>query len=705
LNSSAEGRELQAGDGRRITLAALIKSGGAGSVYRVRGDALVVAKLYHPTAEIAVYERKVAAMLALTPSLPELVDGGTRYVQIAWPLALLRDARGSFVGYLMPAVDVSSTSELECILQEKQARSLGLPTGLGAKITLAANLANVIAELHRQQHRVVDLKPVNLRFYPKSLYMAMLDCDGFSIQGKGERFEAPQFTVDYLAPEFQRGGLTAIGEEQQDRFALAVIVFQLLNFGIHPFTGRPASERVPTDVPARIAARLYAYGLKPNTQLLPSLVSGHEAMPADLRVLFDRAFEGAGNARPSALEWGALLRTYAQRASQKLSTCTQVREHQHFAGMAFAACARAALLAKTAKSRGQSLPGAAARAGAPAPGVHLRTGFGRKGLKPNLPAFRPRPPARAPVFAMPTPPPPPVFPGYGYTPRARPARQLGLKEWAIALVFGAVLFAAIVPKNNSTPSAPPPIPVQPPTPGIVGPEGWPSQLMRPIAVDFDSATIVGPPNFRQILETRDAVRNVALGSRSDDRSSIDAGMAALQRAIPAAGSADAARRAEYQARFGEFLPRALSADPAVRLSMMRQLALKLQDEPYDAESACEWSWLARLSGETQFARNGFLRTLWADPQYYCGWLGYGALADETEISFGALIMAERLQQGEAKDYQARDQLVEAGFGSEAELQRWRILDARARVRAAKSRNQAVPPEIQARADQLLTQSP
>ena len=42
--------------------------------------------------------------------------------------------------------------------------------------------------------------------------MAMLDCDGFSIQGRGERFEAPQVTVDYLAPEFQLGGLSAAGE-------------------------------------------------------------------------------------------------------------------------------------------------------------------------------------------------------------------------------------------------------------------------------------------------------------------------------------------------------------------------------------------------------------------------------------------------------------------------------------------------------------
>src|SRR5436190_12143633 len=132
MMGDAEGRELQASDGRRVVLGALIKSGGAGSVYRVRGLPELVGKLYHHDAELPLYEKKVGAMLELSPELPPIDEGGKHYVQIAWPRALLRDARNRFVGYLMPAVDVGATSELECILQEKQARALGLPTGLGA---------------------------------------------------------------------------------------------------------------------------------------------------------------------------------------------------------------------------------------------------------------------------------------------------------------------------------------------------------------------------------------------------------------------------------------------------------------------------------------------------------------------------------------------------------------------------------------------
>jgi len=247
--SIAAGSSVWTGDRRKLSLGALLKSGGAGGVYRLRESSQEVAKIYHDNVDRAYYERKAAAMVKLSPHLPDLVENGKRYVQIAWPEQLLRDDRGRFLGFVMPMVDVQATSELECILQERQARAAGLPVGLGVKITLAANLAAVIAELHKQRHHVIDLKPVNLRFYPQSLYMAMLDCDGFSIQGEGERFDAPQFTPDYLAPEFQRGAIPVAGEEQQDRFALAVVIFQLLNFGIHPFTGRPSSDRVATRSP------------------------------------------------------------------------------------------------------------------------------------------------------------------------------------------------------------------------------------------------------------------------------------------------------------------------------------------------------------------------------------------------------------------------------------------------------------------------
>ncbi|MGX9772569.1 hypothetical protein ACWYXN_03570 [Janthinobacterium aestuarii] len=326
---------------RSLVLGKLIKSGGAGSVYLLPGAPTQVAKLYHPHLDRAANRRKLEAMLELTPKLPDQLENGKRYVQIAWPQAAVFDGQGGFAGFVMPLLDMAQTAELEQVMQERQARAAGLPTGLGPKLTLAANLAAVIDALHQQQHYVVDLKPVNLRFYRDSLYIAMLDCDGFSIQGHAERFPAEQFTADYLAPEFQRKGMPAGTEMAQDRFALAVVIFQLLNFGIHPYSGRPGNAQVATDIPGRIRDGCYAYGIKRHKQLAPNATSGHALMPPELRAMFDRAFSPSPKPqRPSAADWAQLLRGYAQRSDGKLVVCTANPEHQHFAGHGCAACVR-----------------------------------------------------------------------------------------------------------------------------------------------------------------------------------------------------------------------------------------------------------------------------------------------------------------------------------------------------------------------------
>jgi hypothetical protein len=345
------GSRVFADDGRALTLDRELKSGGAGSIHRIAGSPDLVAKIYHSQVDHTIYERKVEAMIKLVPDLPDISEGGVREVQIAWPRFLLRNERRRFVGYAMPVIDFATSVEIECVLQERQARAQQLPTGLGAKVTIAANLASVIAELHHMGHYVVDLKPVNLRFYRQSMHIAMLDCDGFSIKGDGERFSAPQYTPEYLAPEFHQPELSGgsdltSNEESQDRFALAVIVFQLLNFGIHPFTGRPTSDRTPTDIPGRIAHRCYAYGLRANREMAPNLASGHAAMPLELRNLFDRAFSATGMSRPSADDWVSRLRAYGRRSTGLLVACRANARHQHFAGLPCAACTREGLLTR-----------------------------------------------------------------------------------------------------------------------------------------------------------------------------------------------------------------------------------------------------------------------------------------------------------------------------------------------------------------------
>ncbi|MDH8431354.1 DNA-binding protein, partial [Klebsiella pneumoniae] len=65
--------------------------------------------------------------------------------------------------------------------------------------------------------------------------------------------------------------------------------------------------KVPDDLPGRIAAGCYAYGINAATTISPVPASTHHLLPVELRKLFDRAFSDSPARRPSADEWAQVL--------------------------------------------------------------------------------------------------------------------------------------------------------------------------------------------------------------------------------------------------------------------------------------------------------------------------------------------------------------------------------------------------------------
>ncbi len=134
----------------------------------------------------------------------------------------------------MPFIDLSRADSLDTLLIKALRRHRGLPENYAYRLFAAQNAASMVTELHRLGHYVIDLKPQNLSVYKDNMYVAVVDCDGLSIDGgDGRRFPGHQFTDGYRCPEGARNNLepSALGE-QQDRFALAVVLFQLLKSGI-----------------------------------------------------------------------------------------------------------------------------------------------------------------------------------------------------------------------------------------------------------------------------------------------------------------------------------------------------------------------------------------------------------------------------------------------------------------------------------------
>ncbi len=327
----------------KVTLEATGKSGGAGEIYSMDSKPGFVAKIYHAVtaqAHLARYRRKIEWMVDNKPALPPVPPEYQDVVQLAWPEALiLRQSR--FIGFAMQKVAFDRTLELDYLLNRRQAAQEGFDADYGKLVTVSFNLASIIHCLHQRRIAIVDLKPMNVKVYTAELYVSILDCDGFHIDTDEFSSDAPQVTPEYLAPEFQDKAVAY--PESQDRFALAAIIFRLLNYGIHPFTGVASGHHnYPQELAGRIKQGLYPYRKIAHKSVRKVPASVHEAFPDSLRDLFDRAFASSGYSRPSAREWAGALEIYASKHSGQMSMCD--KGHLRFSGKPCPTCMRDALI-------------------------------------------------------------------------------------------------------------------------------------------------------------------------------------------------------------------------------------------------------------------------------------------------------------------------------------------------------------------------
>ena len=157
------------------------------------------------------------------------------------------------------------------------------------------------------------------------MLVAMFDCDGFSIKGENQnRYPAEFVSEEYIYPEGMAQTCAQMGEEQ-DKFALAVIIFKLLNEGIHPFSGMPRKGEEMLSIQERIAAYHYAYGIWPDGYQAPHPYSIHDYFDKTTMNMFERAFT-KGNERPTALEWQKQLEFILKNLKQ----CKKDHNHAYF---------------------------------------------------------------------------------------------------------------------------------------------------------------------------------------------------------------------------------------------------------------------------------------------------------------------------------------------------------------------------------------
>lgn len=319
----------------KIKLGKMINRGGAaGKIYEIEGQPKNVAKIFHNLAKSDTNRKKLEAMLVNAPHFPPTVKDGVEYVQIAWPTAILEDEKGFCVGYIMPLINMDKAVSLDHLMQKSIRQKLGLSEKYSYRLFAAYNIASMVCALHQCGHYIVDLKPSNVSIYRDTMIVAMVDCDGFSIQGEhGTRYPAEFVSEEYIYPEGMELNCSEMGEEQ-DKFALAVIIFKLLNNGIHPFSGIPRKNTEMLTIQQRIQDYHYAYGAWLDRYQAPHPYSLHNYFDKKTLELFDRAFM-CGQERPSAKEW----LDHLWYLLHNLKQCKQNPNHVYFTSKGCGLCA------------------------------------------------------------------------------------------------------------------------------------------------------------------------------------------------------------------------------------------------------------------------------------------------------------------------------------------------------------------------------
>lgn len=318
----------------KVTLGKMINKGGAsGKIYLLENKDGLVAKIFHNTSNSAANRQKLQAMLLNKPDFLSTEVNGEKYIQIAWPEALLDDEKGYCVGYIMPLIDMDKAVSLDHFMQKAVRQKLNLSENYAYRVFAAYNVALMINTLHKCGHYVIDLKPSNIYVYKESMLIAMLDCDGFSIKGETERYPAEFVSEEYIYPEGMNLTCAEMGEEQ-DLFALSVIIFRLLNNGIHPFSGTPKDTSLPMlTIQNRIEQYHYAYGVWPDNYQYPHPYSIHEYFNKVTLELFERAF-CKDCKRPTAFEW----QEHLWKLMHSLKKCHNNPDHVYFTSKGCGLC-------------------------------------------------------------------------------------------------------------------------------------------------------------------------------------------------------------------------------------------------------------------------------------------------------------------------------------------------------------------------------
>ncbi len=372
---------------RLVSLGNRIGHGGEASVYRVEGRSASLAKIYEPAPK-PQYLTKLEWMQAHPPENP---TQSLHHSSLAWPSELLYDPQRRLAGYIMPFIR-GAVPVLEVFNPRRRLETL--PKFDRRYLhRVARNLSAAIGAVHSVGYVIGDINESNILVTPSAL-VTVIDTDSFQVEevrhGRRVMHSCPVGKPEYTPPELQGQSLVKIERlPEHDAFGLAVLIFQLLMEGSHPFRAQWLGKGDPPPLETRIIRGYFPYTTAPGALVAPpaNALSLNLLHPW-LSELFRRCFvDGYRKAsiRPEPSQW--------EHAIAEAESCLVTCEKGHIFSNHLRDCP--ACHPGAVSQAKPTIPSRSTNAG--------RTGYGRNKTQPapqGGKANSPNPPSRPSGFSL-----------------------------------------------------------------------------------------------------------------------------------------------------------------------------------------------------------------------------------------------------------------------------------------------------------------
>lgn len=300
-------------DGKKFDLGTRIGKGGEGEIFCIEKMPDLALKVY-TTKDKLLKETKITAMINLGLS--------SKTSLVAFPVSIARTSEGNFLGFVMKLI--SGHKPLHD-LYAPGSRKINFPQAdYRFLVRAVTNIAKAVASVHKSGCVIGDINHSSMLISPKAT-VALIDADSFQISNGANKFLCKVGVPEYTPPELQGINLSSVDRTpNHDAFGLAIIIFQVLFMGRHPFVGSVRAGEIP---PLHENIKNFKYVYTENQNVGMDQPPGTPAISdfsPKLASFFDKAFlKNNLSTRPTAESWVEVL----EELEQSLIKCDENALH------------------------------------------------------------------------------------------------------------------------------------------------------------------------------------------------------------------------------------------------------------------------------------------------------------------------------------------------------------------------------------------